>query len=274
MVDALENGHVHVEGILGIAEFFNAAILTSKVLVNGATCVVGCIKEVSDFANVSGAKRSETFFECLEHFESRCLMGIIFVRVDVGDESHRDRVKDVEDTGKVGVRVVREVGGSSVVLGLCDVNLGDIIGFRSLVYARWFDDGAGEDFSRLFSQFHLNFRVGINAMLAALGQKIFFRAHQDPFPVVVGVGNITSEASKVCYELLSNFEDCLPSRMKVNLIGFRFVLEGSSDFRDRGNRKDTHGGNCESRVRCRRLRGVWSAGRGPTLVGVSGSRIP
>ena len=91
-------------------------------------------------------------------------------------------------------------------------------------------------------------------MLAALGQKIFLRAHQDPFPVVVGVGNITSEASKVCYELLSNFEDGLPSRMKVNLIGFRFVLEGSSDFRDGGNRKDTHGGNCERRARVRERR--------------------
>ena len=42
--------------------------------------------------------------------------------------------------------------------------------------------------------------------------------------------------------------------MKVNLIGFRFVLEGSSDFRDGGNRKDTHGGNCERRARVRERR--------------------
>ena len=59
MVDALENGHVHVEGILGIAEFLNAAILTAKILINGAACVVGSIKDVGDFADVGSVKRGK-----------------------------------------------------------------------------------------------------------------------------------------------------------------------------------------------------------------------
>ena len=37
-----------------------------------------------------------------------------------------------------------------------------------------------------------------------------------------------------------NFEDGLPSGMKINFIGLRFVLEDSSDFRDRGNLKNSH----------------------------------
>ena len=54
-------------------------------------------------------------------------------------------------------------------------------------------------------------------MLAALGQQeILILGHQDPFPVVIGVGIITGEApSKVGHELFSNFEDGLPSRMEV-----------------------------------------------------------
>ena len=79
-------------------------------------------------------------------------------------------------------------------------------------------------------------------MLAALGQEIPILGHQDPFPVVIGVGNITSEASKVGHELFSNFEDGLPSRMEIHFIGFRFMLEGSPDFGHWGNIEDAHGG--------------------------------
>ena len=103
MVDAFQNSHVHVEGILGIAEFLNAAILTAKILANGAARVVGCIKEVGDFANVGSAERSETFFERLKHIESQGLVGIFFVRVDVGEKSVKDCVDDVKNTGKIGV---------------------------------------------------------------------------------------------------------------------------------------------------------------------------
>ena len=77
-------------------------------------------------------------------------------------------------------------------------------------------------------------------MLAALGQEIPFLARQDPFPVVIGVGNVTSETGKIGHELFSNFEDGLTSRMQIHLVVLRFVLEGSPDFRDRGNRKDIH----------------------------------
>ena len=70
MADALQNSHVHVEGILGIREFFNTAILTAKILVNGAARVVGGVEEISDFANVGSVERSETFFERLMNFES------------------------------------------------------------------------------------------------------------------------------------------------------------------------------------------------------------
>ena len=47
----------HIEGILGITEFLHAVVLTAKILVDGATRVVGSIKEVSDFADVSSAKQ-------------------------------------------------------------------------------------------------------------------------------------------------------------------------------------------------------------------------
>ena len=52
---------------------------------------------------------------------------------DVRDNSVRDRVDDVKDTSKVGVRVMREVGGSPVVFGLRNVDLVNVIGFKSLV---------------------------------------------------------------------------------------------------------------------------------------------
>ena len=43
---------------------------------------------------------------------------IFAVREEVCGDSVRDRINDVEDTSKIGVRVVREVGGGPVVLGL------------------------------------------------------------------------------------------------------------------------------------------------------------
>ena len=70
-------------------------------------------------------------------------------------------------------------------------------------------------------------------MLAAQGRVIFIFGYQDPFPVVIGVRNITSEASKVCHEHLSNFEDGLSSRMQINFVGLRFVLEERPGFSHR-----------------------------------------
>ena len=55
-------------------------------------------------------------------------------------------------------------------------------------------------------------------MLVALGQEILVLAHQRPLPVVIGVGDITGEASKVGHELFSNFEDDLPGRMMIHFI--------------------------------------------------------
>ena len=61
------------------------------------------------------------------------LMCIFVIREDVRDNSVRDRVDDVEDTSKIGARVVREGGGSPVVFGLRNVDLVNVIGFKSLV---------------------------------------------------------------------------------------------------------------------------------------------
>ena len=133
MVHAFQNYSVHIEGKLGIAEFFNAAVLAAKILVDGATHVVGSIKEIGDFADVGSAKRGKAFFEDLELFKSQGLICIFVVREEVRDNSVRDRIHDVEDTSKIDVRVVGEVGGGLVVLGLGDVNFGYVIGFRRLI---------------------------------------------------------------------------------------------------------------------------------------------
>ena len=103
VVDAFQNSRVHVESILGIAEFLNAAVLAANILVDGATRVVGSVKEIGDFANVGSTERSETFFKRLKYFASKGLMGVVFIRVDVCNKSVRDRVDDVENTGKIGV---------------------------------------------------------------------------------------------------------------------------------------------------------------------------
>ena len=124
-------------------------------------------------------------------------MGIFFIRVDVCDKSVRDRVDDVKNTGKIGVREVGEVGGSLVVVGLFNVDPGNASGYRGFEYPRWFDFWAIKDVSSSLTQFHFGWYVGIVPMLLALGQEIFILTHQDPFPVVIGVRNITSEASKV-----------------------------------------------------------------------------
>ena len=42
-------------------------------------------------------------------------------------------------------------------------------------------------------------------MLAALGKEILVLGHQDPLPVVVEVGDITSEAGEIGHELSPNF---------------------------------------------------------------------
>ena len=59
MVNAFQNCPVHVECILGITEFLNAVVLTTKILVDGATSAVGSVKEISDFANVGSAERGK-----------------------------------------------------------------------------------------------------------------------------------------------------------------------------------------------------------------------
>ena len=133
MLNAFHNCPVHIEGILGITEFLNAVVLTAKILVNGATRVIGSVIEVSDFAHVGSAERGKKFFEGLEHFESCGLMCIFVIREDVRDNSVKDRVDDVEDTSKIGVRVVRAVGRGFVVFGLRNVDFGGLIGFRRRV---------------------------------------------------------------------------------------------------------------------------------------------
>ena len=60
-------------------------------------------------------------------------MCIFVIREEVRDNSVRDHVDDVEDTSKIDVRVVREVGGGPVVLGLRNVDLGYVVGFSGLV---------------------------------------------------------------------------------------------------------------------------------------------
>ena len=110
MVNTFQNFHMRVEGILGITEFLNAVGLPALILVDGATRIVGSIKEVGDFACVGSAERGEAFFEGLEHFKSRGLMCVFVIREEACDNSVRDSVDDVEDTNKIGVGVVCEVG--------------------------------------------------------------------------------------------------------------------------------------------------------------------
>ena len=133
VVNAFQNFPVHIEGILGITEFLNAVVLTAKILVDGAARVIGSTIEVGDFANVGSAERCETLFEGLEHFNSRCMMCIFVIREEVHDNSVRDHVNDVEDTSKIGDRLVCKGGGGPVVLGLGNVDLGNVVGVRGLV---------------------------------------------------------------------------------------------------------------------------------------------
>ena len=80
---------------------------------------------------------------------------IFVVREEVRDGSVRDCINDAEDTSKIGVRVVREVGGGPVVLGLGDVDLSYVIGFRGLMYTSRLYFWAIEDVFGIFSQSHL-----------------------------------------------------------------------------------------------------------------------
>ena len=52
VVNAFQNCRVHIEGKLGITEFFSAVVLAAKILPDGAAQVVGSIKDVGDFADV------------------------------------------------------------------------------------------------------------------------------------------------------------------------------------------------------------------------------
>ena len=80
VMNAFQNCRVHIEGKLGITEFFNAVVLAAKILVDGAARVVGSIKDVGDFADVGSTKCAEEFFEGLQHFKSLGLICIFVVR--------------------------------------------------------------------------------------------------------------------------------------------------------------------------------------------------
>ena len=132
VVNAFQNCRVHIESKLGITEFFNVVVLAAKILANGAARVVMSIKDGGNFADIGSAKRGEAFFKDLEQFKSRGLICIFVVREEVFDNSVRDRINDVKDTSKIDVRVVCEVGGGLVVLGLGVVDFGNALSLRRL----------------------------------------------------------------------------------------------------------------------------------------------
>ena len=57
-----ENCSVHIEGKLCVAEFFNAVVLSSKILVDDACCVVGGIEDGGDLDDIGSSKRGKVFF--------------------------------------------------------------------------------------------------------------------------------------------------------------------------------------------------------------------
>ena len=99
-MNAFQNCRVHNEGKFGITEFLNAVVLTAKILVDCAACVVGIIKEVGDFADVSSEAWQSVFRGPGAFQEPR--MCIFVIREEVCDDSVRDRIDDVKDTSKIG----------------------------------------------------------------------------------------------------------------------------------------------------------------------------
>ena len=53
---------MHVEGKFFVPEFFNTVVMSSKVLGDGACCVVGGIEDGSDLDNIGNSKRGKALF--------------------------------------------------------------------------------------------------------------------------------------------------------------------------------------------------------------------
>ena len=134
VVNAGENCRVHVEGKLGIALFFDAVILAAQILVDCICCVVGSIKDGSDFDAIGSVKRGETFLEGLQNFKSQGLISMPVIGEEVSNNGVCKGVDDVKDTRKIGVPKVRVVGGGLVVFGLSVVNFSKALSFRRLKY--------------------------------------------------------------------------------------------------------------------------------------------
>ena len=86
-----------------------------------------------------------------------------------------------------------------------DVNFGYALGIRRRIWASWSNFRAIKDLSISTSLFDLDGFVWIISMLSALGEEILIFSHEEPFPVVIGVGDVPCEASKACYEFFPNF---------------------------------------------------------------------
>ena len=136
---------------------------------------------------------------------------MFFIKEEAGDDGIGDSVDHVGDTCKVGVSIVHIVGRCLVVFDFGNVEPGYAVGIRRLKGAIWNNFRAIKDLSISSSLFDLNGLFGIVAMLPALGKEILILSHEEPFPVVIGAGDIACEASKVCHEFSPNFEDGLLS---------------------------------------------------------------
>ena len=75
-------------------------------------------------------------------------------------DSVRDCIDDVEDTHKISVSLVREVGGGLVVLGLGIVDFGNALSLGRLKDTRWGDVRAIKDFPASLPFFTLVFELG------------------------------------------------------------------------------------------------------------------
>ena len=85
VVNTGENRRVHIEGKFGAAEFFNTAVLLSKVLNDCAYRVAGGIEDDGDLDNIGSAKRGNAFLKGPEDFKGRSLVGMLFIREKVRD---------------------------------------------------------------------------------------------------------------------------------------------------------------------------------------------
>ena len=96
MVNTSEHRRVHVESKFCIAYFFNAVVLLSKILVDCACSgVLGGIEDGGDLNDIGSAKRGEAFFEGLQNFKGRGLIGMFFIREEARDDCVQDSIDDV-----------------------------------------------------------------------------------------------------------------------------------------------------------------------------------